>query len=173
MKLLQEIRADAARYGAGWARRAGFWVGATHRLGEWTRGQSNPLVRLPVLVPWRAVTEGWRVLLGVRFLDGASFGPGLYLPRPRGIVVGRVRAGLGCTIAEHVTIGTNANCGEFATLGDHIEVGPGARILGPVRIGDRVRIGPNCVITSSVPADTAVETEASALAQMPRRERRG
>jgi serine O-acetyltransferase len=161
MKLFDDLRADALRYGETWARRAGFWVGATHRLGEWARSQPNPLLRLPVLVPWRAVTEGWRALLGVRFLDGADFGPGLYLPHPRGIVVGRVQAGPGCTIAEHVTIGTNANCNEFATLGANIELGPGARVLGPVRLGDGVRVGPNCVITSSIAAGARVQVAAN------------
>jgi serine acetyltransferase len=157
--LLEDLRRDAARYPSGWKRSLGFWVGATHRVGEWARGQPTAL-RVPVLIPWRAVTEVWRALLGVRILPGADLGPGLCLHNPRGIVLGRLRAGANCSIFEHVTVGTNANSDEFATLGSDVELGPGSRVLGPVRIGDGARIGANCVIARSVPAGTRVETAA-------------
>jgi serine O-acetyltransferase len=157
-KLLQLLRADAARYAdrGGWAGNLGFWVGATHRLSEWARQQPRGVRRYATLVPAMGLTKLWRATAGACILEGADFGPGLCIPRARSLMIGRVRAGENCLIADHVTIGTDANACEFATLGRDVTVGAGARILGPVRVGDGARIGANTVVARSVPAGAKV-----------------
>jgi serine O-acetyltransferase len=156
-EVVESLRADAARYAGrgGWAKNPGFWIGATHRLSEWARLESRPLRRYAMLVPLVGLTKLWRATTGVCILEGAVFGPGLCIPRPRAVMIGRVRTGRNVLIADHVTIGTNANSTEFAVMGNDIEIEAGARILGPVRLGDGARIGPNAVVSRSVPPGAA------------------
>ena len=160
--LWQFLRADAARYASqgGWACNVGFWIGATHRITEWARGQPQPTRRYAVLLPGVALTKFWRATLGVHIMEGASFGPGLCMPHARSMMIGRVRVGVDCLISDHVTIGTNANSAEFATIGDHVEIAPGTRILGPIRIGDGARTGANTVVMRNVPAGAEVRVAA-------------
>jgi serine acetyltransferase len=152
------LRADAEQYQrlGGWARNLGFWIGATHRVAEWARSQRQPLRRLPALVPAAVLTRIWRATLGVHLMKGASFGPGLCLPRPRSMMIGCVLTGADCTIYDHVTIGTNANSPGYARIGDHVEIGSGARILGSIRIGNEVRCGPSTVIVRNIPSGSDV-----------------
>jgi serine O-acetyltransferase len=152
-EVAEYLRADAARYAdrGGWAKNPGFWIGATHRLSEWARLESRPLRRYAMLLPLVGLTKLWRASTGVSILEGAAFGPGLCIPRPRSVMIGRVRTGRNVLVSDHVTIGTNANSTEFAVMGSDIEIGAGARILGPVRIGDGARVGPNAVVARSVP----------------------
>ena len=156
--LWQLLRADAARYAdrGGWAGNLGFWVGATHRLSEWSRQEPRTVQRYAALLPSIGLTKLWRATTGVCILEGADFGPGLCIPRARSLMIGRIRAGANCLISDHVTIGTNANTSQFATLGGDVEIGAGARILGPVHIGDGAHIGANAVLTRSVPASSKV-----------------
>jgi serine acetyltransferase len=151
-QLWQLLRADAARYvnRGGWAGNPGFWIGATHRMTERVRQEPRRLRRYAALLPLRGLTKLWRVTTGVLILEGASFGPGLCIPRARSMMIGRVHAGENCLISDHVTIGTNANAEGFAFIGGGVEIGPGARILGPVGIGDGVRVGANAVVSHDV-----------------------
>ena len=151
-RLWQLLRADAARYGqcGGWARNAGFWIVATHRLSECARREPRPMRRYAALIPLAGLTRLWRATTGVRILAGASFGPGLCIPRARSMMIGRVRTGENCLISDHVTIGTNANAEGFALIGGGVEIGPGARVLGPVEIGDGARVGANAVVSHRV-----------------------
>jgi serine acetyltransferase len=151
-QLWQLLRADAARYvhRGGWARNVGFWIGATHRMSEWARQEPRGMRRYAARLPLAGLTKLWRATTGVCILDGASFGPGLCIPRARSMMIGRVRVGENCLISDHVTIGTNANAHGYAFVGGGVEIGPGARILGPVEIGDGARIGANAVVSHNV-----------------------
>ena len=162
--LWQLLRADAARYAdrGGWAGNLGFWVGATHRLSEWSRQEPRTVQRYAALLPSIGLTKLWRATTGV------------CIPRARSLMIGRIRAGANCLISDHVTIGTNANTSQFATLGGDVEIGAGARILGPVHIGDGAHIGANAVLTRSVPASSKVVAAApQALARSAQASRKG
>jgi serine O-acetyltransferase len=164
-QLWQLLRADAVRYTqrGGWARNVGFWIGTTHRMSEWAHQEPRAMRRHAALLPLAGLTKLWRAITGVCILDGASFGPGLCIPRARSMLIGRIRAGENCLISDHVTIGTNANANEVAFMGDGVEIGPGARILGPVGIGDGVHIGANAVVSRNVPRGAEVVAAAVQL----------
>ena len=151
-QFFQLLRADAARYvhRGGWARNVGFWISTTHRISEWARQEPRAMRRYAALIPLAGLTKFWRATTGVCILAGASFGPGLCIPRARSMMIGRVRAGENCLISDHVTIGTNANANEVAIMGSDVEIGPGACILGPVEIGDGVRVRANAVVSHNV-----------------------
>lgn len=151
-QLWQLLRSDAARYAGcgGWARSVGFWISTTHRMSEWARREPRSMHRSVAVLPLAGLTKLWHAATGVCILHEASFGPGLWIPRARSMMIGRVRAGENCLISDHVTIGTNANTNEVAFIGGGVEIGPGARILGPVEIGDGARVGANAVVYHNV-----------------------
>lgn len=68
--------------------------------------------------------------------------------------------GTGCTIMQHVTIGSNnvtkGDRGGAPRIGNNVFIGAGAKIIGDITIGDNVRIGAGCVVAKSVPPDTTV-----------------
>jgi serine O-acetyltransferase len=114
--------------------------------------------RIPVI--GRAVGAFCNCDFTLRFV-----GPGLALPHPYGIVIhDRARIGSGCTVMQHVTIGSSPEKSGVPTLGDGVFVGVGAVILGEVKIGTRARIGANSVVLSDVPdGATAVGAPARVL----------
>ena len=119
------------------------------------------LVRLSLVAPaW--TTPLFRNLLiakhSIDIGDGASIGPGLYLPHPLGIVIGRyARVGAGVTIYQHVTLGVKTRHDEdYPTLEDGVVVYPGSVIVGPVRIGERAVIGANSFVSRDVDAGAVV-----------------
>ncbi len=69
--------------------------------------------------------------------------------------------GKGCTIMQHVTIGSNyvnnckAGCGA-QKIGDNVFIGAGAKIVGPVNIGDGAKIGAGCVVVTDIPMGATV-----------------
>ncbi len=66
--------------------------------------------------------------------------------------------GTGCTIMQHVTIGSNfvgkyrGECGA-PCIGNNVFIGAGAKIIGPIKIGDNAKIGAGCVVFKDVPAN--------------------
>lgn len=99
----------------------------------------------------RRVFRAWSILLGCD-IECRDYGR-LYLPHPYGLVIhARTRIGQGCTIYQHVTIGTADGTEESATIGDNVVVGAGAALLGAITIGDGARIGANAVVLTDVPA---------------------
>lgn len=68
--------------------------------------------------------------------------------------------GNGCTIFQHVTIGSNtlddAKSGGAPVIKDNVYIGAGAKIIGGVTIGNNVRIGANCVVFTDVPDNATV-----------------
>lgn len=70
------------------------------------------------------------------------------------------KVGKGCTIFQHVGIGSNTlpdskNQG-FPTIGDNVYIGAGAMIIGNVHVGNNVRIGANAIVTKDVPDNSVV-----------------
>lgn len=87
---------------------------------------------------------------------GAIIGPGLRLPHPNGIVIGKgARIGAGCTLYHQVTLG-GARSGDYHAdryphLGDEVTVFSGAKLIGAIQVGDGAIVGANAVVTSDVP----------------------
>lgn len=68
--------------------------------------------------------------------------------------------GDGCTILQHVTIGSNTlsdSEGKGApSIGNNVFIGAGACVIGNVRIGNDVRIGANTTVYKDVPDNCTV-----------------
>ncbi len=152
------LRRDAARYErlGGWYRRLGFWIGATYRVGVWAHALPNPLLRVVPVTLYRIVRVPWHLFLQVDLSPDARIGPGLCLIHPNNIMVpGGVQIGEDCLLFHDVTLGTGPVPG-LPKIGDGVDVYVGARVLGGVRIGNRSIVGANCVVTRSVPPDSAI-----------------
>ena len=82
-----------------------------------------------------------------------TFGPGLYIPHPTGIVIGgSARFGSDCTVLQNVTVGRSGANPVDPVFGDDVLLASGAVVLGPVRVGDGARVGANSVVLKDVPA---------------------
>lgn len=68
--------------------------------------------------------------------------------------------GKGCTIFQHVVIGSNtlpdSKSHGFPVIGDNVFIGAGAMVISNVHIGNNVRIGANCIFTKDVPDNCLV-----------------
>ena len=104
-------------------------------------------LRLPVLALIPHLVNKW--LHGCVIGTRASFGGGLVLAHPIGIVINSsVRGGTNLVLESGVVIGDNRGCSP--TLGDDVFVGSGAKIIGGVTIGSGARIGANAVVVHDV-----------------------
>jgi serine O-acetyltransferase len=93
------------------------------------------------------------VLFGIDVGWGASFGSGLRLPHPTGIVIGGgVRVGDDVTLYHHVTLGAKHD--GYPRLGESVIVWPGAIIVGDIVIGESSVVGASVFVDRDVPAHT-------------------
>ncbi|KQM58879.1 MULTISPECIES: serine O-acetyltransferase [unclassified Sphingomonas] len=116
------------------------------------------LPRIPVIGrPARRIWWWWTCRrFGAELAIDATFGGGLYIPHPYGIVVGACSVGRDVAILQNVTIGTRGDddiC--RAVIGDGTYLAAGAVILGPVQIGAGAKIGANAVVLRDVAAGDA------------------
>ena len=79
------------------------------------------------------------------------------------------KIGTGCTIFQHVTIGSNTlldskNSGT-PTIGNNVYIGAGAKIIGNVTVGNNVRIGAGCTVTRDIPDNCTVAQNAPFILQ--------
>ncbi|MEH3041685.1 MAG: hypothetical protein PGN21_16720 [Sphingomonas paucimobilis] len=153
------IRADIAHY----ALRDGERIGAAFLLRLFlltpgfqfvlARRIQDGLGRIPVIGRTaRRVWWWWTCRrFGAELAMDATFGGGLYIPHPYGIVVGVCRVGRNVTILQNVTIGTRTphDVGR-AVIGDGAYLAAGSVILGPIRIGVDGRIAANAVVLHDV-----------------------
>ena len=100
----------------------------------------------------------WRNVLmwkhSMELVYRSSIGPGLVLPHPIGIVIGRdVRIGRDARIMHNVVIGPNFLDDRMPVIGDAVELCTGSMIFGGVAIGDRALIGAGAFVDFDVPAD--------------------
>lgn len=89
----------------------------------------------------------------------ATFGPGLLLQHPVGLVIGGgVTVGQNCTFMSGVVLGRrhtqNGNDQkQYPTLGDNILLGTGSCILGAIQIGSNSVIGASSLVLNDVPSN--------------------
>ena len=161
-------RADAGPMRRGFGKvRAGM-----HMLRCLTSSSSTRSARAWLDVQRRASAQGWTWLVrtttrtlrrryGVHVSGECSFGPGLTLPHPVGVVIGAgVRMGCDVTLYQNVTLGAlrrgdglrDAGTGSlYPSIGDCTTIFSGAAVLGGVRVGRGCTIGANAVVLSDVP----------------------
>src|SRR6266545_4023665 len=100
-----------------------------------------------------------RFLTGIEIHPAAKLGPGLFIDRGMGIVIGETaEVGKNVSLLQGVTLGGTSNKREkrHPTLGDHVMVGAGAKILGGFTIGAGSRIGAGSVVVREVPENSVV-----------------
>ena len=160
---LAALRGDVAIYardgGKPWWARAGFWAGATYRVGA-SAHHAPAELRWGLLAVHRLLAVPWRLFKGVHIPHDAAIGPGLRIPHPQNILIapGAV-LGRDCSVYHDVTLGRGSRPG-VPSLGDRVMLFPGSRVLGGVRIGDDARIGANAVVQRHVPPGASVATPA-------------
>ncbi len=110
----------------------------------------------------------WSVVTSSDIDPNVTFGDGLKLPHPTGVVFhGKAVIGKNCMIMQQVTIGMIGD-GEYPTLGNNVYVGAGAKIIGKLHIGDGARVGAGAVVLRDVPAGfTAVGNPARLVRKPP------
>ncbi len=110
-------------------------------------------LRVPVLALVPHFVNKW--LNGCVIGTRASFGEGLVLAHPIGIVINSaVKAGVNLVLESGVVLGDNR--GRSPTIGDNVFVGSGAKVIGGVTIGSGARIGANAVVMHDVPPGATV-----------------
>jgi serine O-acetyltransferase len=115
------------------------------------------------LVP-QIVSRLIRHLYGSDIHWKAELEPGVTLVHGMGLCIsGSVRVGAGAILFQHVTLGENIHpeTREIGSpqLGPDVHVGPGATLIGPISIGPGSKIGAGCLVTSSVPPGSRVQSE--------------
>ncbi|MDO5720821.1 MAG: hypothetical protein Q4P05_08800 [Actinomycetaceae bacterium] len=106
----------------------------------------------------RAVALSW---FGLDTIPGSNIGPGLLLPHPNGIVIGKGTViGSNVTILQQVTFGEKYISGDsnhgYPVLDDNVTIGAGAKVLGNVRLGEGTTVGANSVVLIDTPARSMV-----------------
>ena len=110
-----------------WFANPGFVLACHYRLAHWAAGRGTLGRVIAVLVERRMLRE-----FACQISAGAVIGPGLRLPHPLGVVVGRgVVIGSGATLYHGVTLGRRSAGEElYPRLGDGVVVYCGATLVG-------------------------------------------
>jgi serine O-acetyltransferase len=160
------IRCDAARYGTGWIRHPGFWVGLSYRIRRLRKYSSWPY---QILLPLDLLFGIFRRCFSDTALPSSvAIGAGLYLPHPQGIIInGMADIGREVSIFQQITIGEWH--GKAPRIGDRCAIFGGAKIFGDISVGSDCKLGANTVVNIDVPANTSVSVGAAQFRQRPRR----
>lgn len=126
----------------------------------------NPSLHAVVLVRLSNASPQWlhwfwrNILLwkhSSEIVHRSSIGPGLILPHPFGLTIGRnVRIGRGVTIAHNVSIGANFGSLGVPVIGDRAVVCTGAMVFGAIEIGEGSILGAGALVDFDVPAGSVV-----------------
>lgn len=120
-----------------------------------------PQLRALVLIRVTCATPHWlhwlprSVLIYLHSIDlshGAEIGPGLRIPHPWGICIGKsARIGSNVGLAQNVTLGAAMRAEGNPTVEDDALIMAGAMVSGPIRIGRGALVGANSVVTRDIP----------------------
>lgn len=92
------------------------------------------------------------ILWGIYIHEQARIGGGLYVGHFGGIVIGPVKMGCDCNVAQQVSIGRRAGGYHgVPTMGDRVWIGAGSVVFGKIHIGDGATIGPLTVVSRNLP----------------------
>jgi serine O-acetyltransferase len=136
-----------------WAGQFGLHCVAVYRLGRFCRRLSarSRLLALPFLVIYTILAYIAECLHHVH-IDGASFGPGLYIGHVGTIYAGGT-VGANCSLSHNTTIGIGHSQGAAGvpTIGDNVWIGTGSVISGAITVGNGVTITNGSMLSRSVP----------------------
>ena len=168
--MLQELKADLARYPGGTFQRlslalrcAGFYPVVVYRIGHdiyvrWPRS-----LAMLAKVPYKIVAFLTEWATGISIAPDGTIGPGLYIGHWGCTRIGtRVKLGPGVQLLavshplDAAQRALGLEYGEPISIGDDVWIGGGAIVLGGVTIGDRAVVGAGSVVTRDVPADVVV-----------------
>lgn len=115
-----------------------------------------PFVRTPLDKLGGLIWTWNRNRSGCHFHLDSVIGPGLCLPHPVAIVIGRgVTVGTGVTLYQSVTIGRSKD-GAYPVVGDGATIFPNSVIIGPIAIGAGAVVGAGSVVLKDVPPGAVV-----------------
>ena len=127
---------------------------AIYRFGNWIcKCVHIPLVRQVLYSLYRVLDLFFlKLLLNTDLPGGATFGPGLKIFHPYGILVNdEAVIGGWCTLRAGVVIGNKGTKGGCPVIGESCDFGAGAKIIGDITLGDGCVVGANAVVTKSFP----------------------
>lgn len=129
-----------------------------YRFGSWVdRSIHFRLIRYPLKLIHYILQKLCIIFWGIYIDEGAQIGGGFYIGHFGGIIIGPVRMGRDCNVAQQVTIGRRAGgYPEVPTIGDRVWIGAGSVVFGNIRIGNGVTIGPLTVVSRNLPSQVLV-----------------
>jgi len=134
--------------------KAGFLAVFLYRISHWLwRHKLN-------IFAW-SITRISVTLTGAEIEYNMVAGPGLLIPHPVGIVIGRgSKIGSRVTIYHNVTLGVKSwskdTFNEYPNVGNNVIIFAGAKVLGSIKLGDNCVVGANSVVLHDVPEGAQV-----------------
>jgi serine O-acetyltransferase len=171
-KLAEWMRADVARYSFAAYRDGrrprlgispiallshGLWATLGYRATHYSLYRLRPAAagRLVggLCYLWQRIVH---LVTGIEIDAHAHIGRGLMIPHSGYIVIGPVRIGHHCNIAQGVTLGRSTveddpSAPATPVLADRVWVGPNAVVAGALLVGHDAVVGANSVVTRDVP----------------------
>ncbi len=129
-----------------------------YRFGYWINHhiRFRP-IQLPLNVLYYLLDKLAIICWGIHIHPDAEIGGGLYIGHYGGIIIGRVRMGEDCNIAQQVTMGMRADgVPGVPQIGNRVWIGAGSILFGNIHIGDGVTIAPLTVVSRSLPPRAVV-----------------
>jgi serine O-acetyltransferase len=148
------LREDFVAHKSDWGR-LGYRALVVHRFGNWRMGVTNPILRVPLSVLYRALFRHCRASYGIEIPYSVKLGRRVAIEHHSGIILnGGVVMGDDVVLRQNTTIGVRSAHDVDANpiIGNGVEIGAGAVILGGLTIGDGATIGANAVVLNDVPA---------------------
>lgn len=116
------------------------------------------LIRLCCSAPGPLYWIARNALIALHSIDvgrGAQIGPGLTLPHPMAIVIGKgVVIGKNARIYHGVTLGVIR--GAYPTISDDVVLYPGSTVVGGITLGARSVVAAHAYVDEPVPEDTTL-----------------
>jgi serine acetyltransferase len=127
---------------------------AAHRVGVWIhRSQLPRPLSVPLRAAHRLAATALEVTWGIHISDAADIGPGFYIGHKGPVLIGPVKMGRDCSVADRVTIGRRTDGiggGGVAEIGDRVWIGTGSVMFGQIRVGSGASIAPLTLVGRNV-----------------------
>lgn len=127
---------------------------ATHRVGYWIHHSPLPKpLRVPLLAAHKVAATAMEILWGIDISDAADIGPGFYIGHKGPVLIGPVKMGRDCSVADRVTLGRRTDgigAGGVPEIGDRVWIGTGSVMFGGIRVGSGASIAPLTLVGRNV-----------------------
>ena len=148
------LREDFVAHKNDWGR-LGYRALVVHRFGNWRMGVTNPVLRAPLSMLYRALFRHCRASYGIEIPYSVKLGRRVAIEHHSGIILnGGVVMGDNVVLRQNTTIGVRSADDVEANpvIGSGVEIGAGAVILGGLTIGNGATIVTNAVVLTDIPA---------------------